>query len=75
MTIHLRTTDFEELAESRGHRTYEQQATATGLGIATMHRLRNGAPADSRSIAKICNTYGANFDTLFIIKTDAVVAA
>ncbi|MFD9569928.1 hypothetical protein ACFWBI_08800 [Streptomyces sp. NPDC059982] len=75
MTIHLRTPAFTDLAMSRGHRTYEQQATAAGLGIGTMHRLRNGAPADSRSIAKICNAYGVNFDALFVIKTDAAVAA
>ncbi len=75
MTIHLRTVAFAEMAEARGLRTYEQQATAVGVGIGTMHRLRNGGPADSRSIAKICNAYGANFDALFFIKTDAVVAA
>lgn len=74
MTIHLRSNDFATLAESRGLRTYQDQAAAAGIGIGTMHRLRGGAPADSRSIAKICNAYGVNFDELFVIK-DAAVAA
>lgn len=74
MTIHLRPTAFVKLAKARGLRTYEAQAAAAGIGIATMHRLRGGFPADSSSIAKICNGYGANFDDLFVIK-DAAVAA
>jgi hypothetical protein len=75
MTIHLRPNAFTKLAASRGLRTYAEQAAAAGIGIGTMHRLRGGAPADSRSIAKICNGYGVNFDDVFVIKADAAVAA
>nr|WSX48848.1 helix-turn-helix transcriptional regulator [Streptomyces sp. NBC_00974] len=75
MTIHLHHDAFAELAASRGLRTYAEQAAAAGIGIGTMHRLRGGAPADSRSIAKICSGYGVGFDDLFVIKADKAVAA
>ncbi|GAA3374649.1 hypothetical protein ACFXPI_11195 [Streptomyces sp. NPDC059104] len=75
MTIHLRIDEFAHLAAARGHRTYEQQATSTRVGIATIHRLRNGGPADSRTIAKILTAYGVGFDDLFAIKSDTAAAA
>ncbi|MFF7171140.1 helix-turn-helix domain-containing protein [Streptomyces pseudovenezuelae] len=64
-TIVLKVDEFVALAASRGHTTYEQQAEATGLGQGTMHRIRNGEPVSSTTIAAICSTYGADFDALF----------
>ncbi|WP_327162053.1 helix-turn-helix domain-containing protein [Streptomyces zaomyceticus] len=75
MTIHLQSVAFATLATANGHHTYEQQAEATGLGIGTIHRLRNGSPASSASVAAICNAYGVEFADLFVIGTTAPTAA
>jgi transcriptional regulator with XRE-family HTH domain len=58
---------YLELARAHGHLTYEQQAAAAGLGIATIHRLRNGSPASSQAVAALCNTYSVEFADLFEI--------
>jgi hypothetical protein len=65
--IRLRVDEFVELALSRGHRTFEQQAAATGLGAGTLHRLRNGQPASANAVAAICSAYGVEFADLFVI--------
>jgi hypothetical protein len=70
-TIVLKVDDFLGLATARGHTTYELQAAATGLGIATLHRMRNGAPASSTAIAAVCATYGVDFDQVFTFGTVA----
>ncbi|MFJ7067546.1 helix-turn-helix domain-containing protein [Streptomyces sp. NPDC101115] len=75
MSIHLRTVAFAELAALHGHHTFEQQAAATGLGIGTIHRLRNGGPASSTSVAAICGTYGVEFADLFVISATAPAPA
>lgn len=64
-TIVLKVDDFVDLAATHGHLTYEQQATATGLGAGTLHRLRSGEPASSTAIVRICDTYGVAFDEVF----------
>ena len=64
-TIRLRAVAYLELATACGHLTYEQQAVASGLGIATIHRLRNGAPASANAVAALCTTYGVEFADLF----------
>lgn len=68
-TIVLKVDDFLDLATARGHTTYELQAAATGLGIATLHRMRNGAPASSTAVAAVCATYGVDFDQVFTFGT------
>lgn len=73
--IKLRVTEFTALAESRGHRTFEAQAAATGLGIGTIHRLRNGQPASSSAVAAICSAYGVEFADLFVIGETQAPAA
>ncbi|MFE5658316.1 helix-turn-helix domain-containing protein [Streptomyces sp. NPDC056517] len=75
MSIHLRTVAFAEMAAANGHHSFEQQAKATGLGIGTIHRLRNGGPASSASVAAICNAYGVEFADMFVISTTAPTAA
>ncbi|MEW1866990.1 helix-turn-helix transcriptional regulator [Streptomyces caelestis] len=65
--IKLRAWEFLALAESRGHRTFEAQAAATGLGIGTIHRLRTGQPASASAVAAICSTYGVRFEDVFVI--------
>lgn len=64
-TIVLKAEAFRELAVARGHTTYDDQAAATGLGVGTLHRLRNGGPAGPTAIARICTTYGARFEDVF----------
>lgn len=64
-TIVLKVDEFLELAAARNHTTYELQAEATGLGVATLHRLRGGQPASSTAIAAICSAYDAVFEDLF----------
>ncbi|MEV5911113.1 helix-turn-helix transcriptional regulator [Streptomyces chartreusis] len=71
--IRLRAVQYLELATAHGHLTYEQQAAAAGLGIATIHRLRNGGPASATAVASICNTYGVEFADVFEIAAAAVV--
>ncbi|MEU3289951.1 hypothetical protein [Streptomyces longwoodensis] len=68
-TIVLKVEDFLDVAGARGHTTYEQQAEATGLGIATLHRLRAGGPAGPAAIAKILTTYGVSFEEVFTCGT------
>lgn len=63
--IRLRTVQYSELAKAHGHLTYEQQAAAAGLGVATIHRLRNGGAASSAAVAAICVAYGVEFADLF----------
>lgn len=75
MSIRLRLDAFADLAASNGHYTYEQQALATGLGIATIHRIRGGGPVSSSSVAAICSTYGVEFADLFVITAPAKAAA
>lgn len=75
MHIHLRRDAYTALAAAHGHYTYEQQANATGLGIATIHRIRSGGPVSSSSVAAICCTYGVEFADLFVITTPAKAAA
>ncbi|MEU0675422.1 helix-turn-helix transcriptional regulator [Streptomyces sp. NPDC006172] len=70
-TIVLKVGDFLDVAGARGHTTYEQMAAATGLGVGTLHRLRNGGPAGPAAIAKICHTYGVNFEAVFRFGTAA----
>lgn len=70
-TIVLKIDNFVDLAISRGHTTYELQAGATGLGIATLHRIRNGEPASSTAVARICGAYGVEFDDVFAFGTVA----
>ncbi|MFI9600378.1 hypothetical protein ACIHCX_10935 [Streptomyces sp. NPDC052043] len=65
--IKLRVAAFLDLARSRGHHTFEQQAIATGVGIATIHRLRRGQPASSTAVAAICSAYGVEFADVFVI--------
>lgn len=65
--IKLRTSEFLTLAQAHGHTTYRAQATATGLGSGTLHRLRAGAPAGSRVVTAILTTYGVDFERLFIV--------
>ncbi|MGW2708645.1 hypothetical protein ACWC4J_06585 [Streptomyces sp. NPDC001356] len=66
MSINLRVDEFVALAASRGHLTFEAQAAATGLGIGTIHRLRNGGPASASAVAAICQGYGVDFDAVFV---------
>ncbi|MFD5663399.1 helix-turn-helix domain-containing protein [Streptomyces anthocyanicus] len=68
-TIVLKVDDFVALAASRGHTSYEMQAAETGLGVATLHRIRNGEPASSTAIAAICATYGVEFGDVFEVRT------
>ena len=68
--IKLRVEQFIDLAGSRGHRTFEQQAAATGLGVGTIHRLRNDQPASAGAVAAICSAYGCEFADLFVIAED-----
>ncbi|MGW2742325.1 helix-turn-helix domain-containing protein [Streptomyces sp. NPDC001450] len=68
-TIVLKVDDFLVVANSRGHTTYEQLAAATGLGVGTLHRLRNGGPAGPTAIARICSTYGVAFEDVFTFGT------
>jgi hypothetical protein len=68
-TIVLKVDDFLELAKTRGDTTYEQLSAATGLGVATLHRMRNGGPASSTAIAAICNAYGVAFEDAFTFGT------
>ncbi|MFE9624245.1 helix-turn-helix domain-containing protein [Streptomyces sp. NPDC006527] len=68
-TIVLKVGDFLDVARARGHTTYEQLSAATGLGVATLHRLRNGGPAGPAAIAKICQTYGVAFEDVFAFGT------
>jgi hypothetical protein len=75
VSIRLRIRAYQELAETRGHRTYEAQAAAAGLGIATIHRLRAGQPAGARAVAALCRTYGVEFDDLFVVSSDEAVPA
>lgn len=70
-TIVLRVDEFVALAASRGDTTYEQQAATTGLGVGTLHRLRNGEPPSSAAIAKVCAAYGVAFDDVFAFGTVA----
>lgn len=70
-TTVLKVDAFIDLAASRGHTTYEQQAAATGLAVGTLHRLRSGGPAGPAAIASICTTYGANFEDVFTFGTIA----
>ena len=65
--IKLRVDEFVTLAASRGHCTFEAQAAATGLGIGTIHRLRNGGPASATAVAAICSAYGVEFADVFVI--------
>jgi DNA-binding Xre family transcriptional regulator len=69
MSIHLRAAAYADLAKAHGHHTYEQQAVAAGLGIATIHRLRKGGPASSTAVAALCSLYGCEFADLFEIRT------
>jgi hypothetical protein len=64
-TIVLKVDDFLDLAKTHGDTTYEQMSATTGLGMATLHRMRNGGPASSTAIAAICNAYGAAFEDVF----------
>ncbi|MFC8873179.1 helix-turn-helix domain-containing protein [Streptomyces ardesiacus] len=64
-TIVLKVDEFVALAASRGHTSYEKQADETGLGVATLHRIRNGEPASSTAVAAICATYGVEFGDVF----------
>lgn len=68
--IRLRAVAYLELATANGHLTYEQQAAAAGLGIGTIHRIRNGGPASSTAVAAICNAYGVEFADVFEIAAD-----
>jgi DNA-binding Xre family transcriptional regulator len=68
-TIVLRVDEFVALAASRGHTSYEMQAAATGLGIATLHRIRNGEPASAGAVAAICSTYGVPVEDVFTFRT------
>lgn len=68
-TIVLQVDAFVALAASRGHTTYEQQAEATGLGQGTLHRIRNGEPVSSTTIAAICSTYDVPFEDVFTFGT------
>ena len=70
-TIVLKVDDFLVVANSRCHTTYEQLAGATGLGVGTLHRLRNGGPAGPTAIARICSTYGVAFEAVFTFGTAA----
>lgn len=72
-TIALRVDEFVGLAASRGDTSYEMQADATGLGVATLHRIRNGEPASSTAVAAICSTYGVEFDAVFEFRTVTTV--
>ncbi|WP_405674800.1 helix-turn-helix domain-containing protein [Streptomyces sp. NBC_01511] len=65
MSIRLRTDAFRELAQTHGHLTMQQQATAAGLGIGTISRLRSGEPAGQRAVAALLTVYGVEFDDLF----------
>lgn len=65
--IKLKVSEFLALAGSRGHDTFEKQAAATGLGMGTIHRLRNGQPAGQRAVAAICGAYGVRFEAVFVI--------
>ncbi|MGW1587273.1 hypothetical protein [Streptomyces sp. NPDC002386] len=65
--IRLRVVEFETLAESRGHDTFEKQAAATRLGAGTIHRLRSGEPASAGAVARICSAYGVQFEAVFVI--------
>ncbi|MCX4615752.1 hypothetical protein [Streptomyces mirabilis] len=73
--ITLRVDEFLDLARSRGHHTYEQQAAATGLGIATMHRLRSGGTASATAVASICSAYGVEFADVWAIGQPAAAPA
>jgi hypothetical protein len=68
-TIVLKADDFLAVAGARGHTTYEQQATATGISVGTLHRLRSGGPAGPSAIARICSTYGVAFEDVFTFGT------
>lgn len=68
-TIVLKVDDFVALAASRGHTSYETQAAETGLGVATLHRIRNGEPASAGAVAAICATYGVEFGDVFEFRT------
>ncbi|MDV6290275.1 hypothetical protein R2F25_30150 [Streptomyces sp. UP1A-1] len=68
-TIVLKVDEFVALAASRGHTSYETQASATGLGVATLHRIRNGELASAGAVAAICATYGVEFDAVFEFRT------
>ncbi|MET9142387.1 helix-turn-helix domain-containing protein [Streptomyces sp. NPDC058319] len=70
-TIVLKVKDFLDVAGARGHTTYEQQATATGLSNGTLHRLRRGGPAGPAVIARICTTYDVTFEDVFEFATTA----
>lgn len=64
-SIKLRVAEYLELAAARGHDTFEQQAAAAGLGVATIHRLRNGQPASATAVAAILHSYGVDFSDVF----------
>jgi len=64
-TIVLKVDSFLDVAAARDHTTYEQQSEATGISVGALHRLRNGGPAHPTAIARICQTYGVNFDDVF----------
>lgn len=68
-TIVLKVDAFVALAASRGHTSYEMQAAETGLGVATLHRIRNGEPASSTAVAAICAAYGVEFGDVFEFRT------
>ncbi|WP_406337327.1 helix-turn-helix domain-containing protein [Streptomyces sp. NBC_00649] len=69
--ILLRRERYLELAKLHGHHTYEAQALAAGLGIATIHRLRNDGPAGPRAVAALCDAYGVEFADLFALGSTA----
>jgi hypothetical protein len=66
-SIKLRVAEYLELAAARGHDTFEQQAAAAGLGVATIHRLRNGQPASATAVAAILHAYGCEFSDVFTL--------
>lgn len=70
-SIFLRVDEYLDLARASGHLSYEQQANAAGLGVGTIHRLRNGSPASSTAVAALLTTYGTEFSELFTIGAPA----
>lgn len=63
--ILLNVEAYLDLAKAHQHDTYEKQARAAGLGVATIHRLRNGGPAGPKVIPALLTAYGVEFADLF----------
>ncbi|AQW55240.1 helix-turn-helix domain-containing protein [Streptomyces violaceusniger] len=71
ISILLRIDEYLKLATAHGHLTYEAQALAAGLGVGTIHRVRNGGPAGPSTVAAICSTYGVEFSDVFVLGSAA----